>query len=66
MMETNEDDDNPWWRKQELWEIMQWRFYSTCGVVVLELKNGFTVYMLADHMYPLTIDTMERLLSHGL
>ena len=66
LMETNENDDNPWWKNQELWEIMQWRLYSSCGVVVLELENGFTIYVLVDQMYPLTTDTMERLLSHGL
>ena len=45
---------------------MLWRLYGTCGVIIMELENGFTVYMLADEMYPLTTDTMERLLNHGL
>ncbi|GJV17132.1 hypothetical protein Tco_1362455 [Tanacetum coccineum] len=42
MMEssTEENDQSDFWNDQQDWEIVTWRLYETCGVYILELKDG--------------------------
>ncbi|GKF95453.1 hypothetical protein Tco_0288188, partial [Tanacetum coccineum] len=38
-------------------------FHENCGVLVLRLKDGSEINMLAKRRYPLTKDILERMLD---
>ncbi|GKB89126.1 hypothetical protein Tco_0961398 [Tanacetum coccineum] len=61
MFEANAEDDL--WKNQEEWILKSWNFYDNCGVHILELEDGTKFYMLAERMYPLTKETLERMLA---
>ncbi|GJR75132.1 hypothetical protein Tco_0087497 [Tanacetum coccineum] len=61
MFEENADDDL--WKNQEKWILKSWNFYENCGVHVLVLEDGTEFYMLAERRYPLTKETLERMLA---
>ncbi|GJV82592.1 hypothetical protein Tco_1522490, partial [Tanacetum coccineum] len=60
MFEANVDDDL--WKNQEKWILKSWNFYKNCGVHTLMLEDGTTFYMLAERKYPLTKETLEKML----
>ncbi|GJY76091.1 hypothetical protein Tco_0481207 [Tanacetum coccineum] len=61
MFEANEEDDI--WKNQEEWILKSWNFYDNCGVHIFVLEDGAEFYMLAERMYPLTKETLERMLA---
>ncbi|GJZ13596.1 hypothetical protein Tco_0548826 [Tanacetum coccineum] len=61
MFEANADDDL--WKNQEEWILKSWNLYDNCGVHILMLENGIEFYMLAERKYPLTKETLERMLA---
>nr|GEW10100.1 hypothetical protein [Tanacetum cinerariifolium] len=54
------------WDNQDQWEIRSWRFYALPTIHVLETKAGDIIYMFVDKNYPLTPETIQRMLHHGL
>ncbi|GKF41966.1 hypothetical protein Tco_0125308, partial [Tanacetum coccineum] len=48
MMESlmEENDLSDFWENQQTWEIVTWRLYESCGVYILELKDGTVIHML--------------------
>ncbi|GKB19457.1 hypothetical protein Tco_0853380 [Tanacetum coccineum] len=50
-------------KNQEEWNLQSWIFYENCGVHVLRLEDGTEINMLADRRYPLTKNTLERMLD---
>ncbi|GKA81222.1 hypothetical protein Tco_0787914 [Tanacetum coccineum] len=40
-----------------------WNFYENCGVHTFTLEDGTKVHMLAERKYPLTKETLERMMS---
>ncbi|GJT06949.1 hypothetical protein Tco_0841411 [Tanacetum coccineum] len=40
-----------------------WIFYENCGVHVLRLEDGTKINMLAERRYPLTKNTLERMMD---
>ncbi|GJT89784.1 hypothetical protein Tco_1078629 [Tanacetum coccineum] len=68
MMEssTEENDQGDFWNNQQEWEIVSWRLYETCGVFILELKDGTIIYMLVERRYPLSKELFHRMLDLGL
>ena len=54
------------WVGQDLWEIVRWRFYESCGIHMLEREDGSCILMLANERYPLSKGLMERMLEHRL
>ncbi|GKB31478.1 hypothetical protein Tco_0870879 [Tanacetum coccineum] len=43
--------------------LRSWNFYENCGVHTLILEDGTEIHMLAERKYPLTKETLERMLS---
>ena len=64
MFDPNAEDEV--WKNQEQWEITKWELFDSCGIHVLHLSNGLIFYMLNEKKYPLTADTMTRMLHHRL
>ncbi|GJR74308.1 putative ribonuclease H-like domain-containing protein [Tanacetum coccineum] len=61
MFEANEEDDL--WKNQEEWILKSWNFYNNCGVHILVLEDETKFFMLAERRYPLTKETLERMLA---
>ncbi|GJZ21581.1 hypothetical protein Tco_0558620, partial [Tanacetum coccineum] len=61
MFEANAEDDL--WKNQEEWILKSWNFYDNYGVHILVLEDGTDFYMLAERRYPLTKETLERMLA---
>ncbi|GKA06390.1 hypothetical protein Tco_0685614 [Tanacetum coccineum] len=61
MFNANAEDDI--WKNQEEWILRSWNFYENCGVHTLILEDGIEIHMLAERKYPLTKETLERMLS---
>ncbi|GJU83827.1 putative reverse transcriptase domain-containing protein [Tanacetum coccineum] len=61
MFEANAKDDL--WKNQEEWILKSWNFYDNCEVHILVLEDGTEFYMLAERRYPLTKETLERMLA---
>ncbi|GJR18198.1 hypothetical protein Tco_0966725 [Tanacetum coccineum] len=61
MFDANAEDKL--WQNQERWNLKSWDFYENCGVHTLILEDGTEIHMLAERKYPLTKETLERMLS---
>ncbi|GJW79058.1 putative ribonuclease H-like domain-containing protein [Tanacetum coccineum] len=48
---------------QERWNLKSWDLYENCGVHTLILEDGTEIHILAERKYPLTRETLERMLS---
>ncbi|GJY29353.1 hypothetical protein Tco_0405120 [Tanacetum coccineum] len=68
MMESSIEvtDQGDFWNDQQDWEIVTWRLYETCGVCILEFKDGTVIHMLVERRYPLSKDLLQRMLDFGL
>ncbi|GJX99989.1 hypothetical protein Tco_0357008 [Tanacetum coccineum] len=55
---TSSDDD--FWKDQEEWEIIRWRFHESSGVHTLEIEDGTMIHMLAERRYPLSRELMIK------
>ncbi|GJW98210.1 putative reverse transcriptase domain-containing protein [Tanacetum coccineum] len=64
--ETAESSDDDFWKDQEEWEIIRWRFHESSGVHTLEIEDGTMIHMLAERRYPLSRELMIRMLEHGI
>ncbi|GJW28631.1 hypothetical protein Tco_0045506, partial [Tanacetum coccineum] len=64
--ETGESSDDDFWKDQEEWEIIRWRFHESSGVHTLEIEDGTMIHMLAERRYPLSRELMIRMLEHGM
>ncbi|GJY67172.1 putative ribonuclease H-like domain-containing protein [Tanacetum coccineum] len=49
--------------KTKLKVVQNWNFYENCGVHILVLEDGTEFYMLAERRYPLTKETLERMMA---
>ncbi|GJU07982.1 hypothetical protein Tco_1124412 [Tanacetum coccineum] len=61
MFDANAEDEL--WQNQERWNLKSWNFYENCGVHTLTLEDGTEIHMLAERKYPLTKETLERMMS---
>ncbi|GKA73479.1 hypothetical protein Tco_0779781 [Tanacetum coccineum] len=61
MFDANAEDRL--WQNQERWNLKSWDFYENCGVHTLILEDGTKIYMLVERKYPLTKETLKRMLS---
>ncbi|GJX13974.1 hypothetical protein Tco_0205732 [Tanacetum coccineum] len=61
MFDANAEDDI--WKNQDEWILRSWNFYKNCGVHSLILEDGTEIHLLAERKYPLTKETLERMLS---
>ncbi|GKB26459.1 hypothetical protein Tco_0865860 [Tanacetum coccineum] len=61
MFDANAKDEL--WHNQERWNLKSWNFYENCRVHTLTLEDGTEIHMLAERKYPLTKETLERMMS---
>ncbi|GJY10744.1 hypothetical protein Tco_0378929 [Tanacetum coccineum] len=61
VFDTNTEDEL--WHNQERWNLKNWDFYENCGVHTLILEYGTEMNMLAERKYPLTKETLEKMMS---
>nr|GEZ32088.1 hypothetical protein [Tanacetum cinerariifolium] len=67
LITTREDRDaSIVWDNQDQWQIRTWRFYALPAIHILETEAGDIIYMFVDKKYPLTPETIQRMLNHGL
>ncbi|GJT91231.1 putative ribonuclease H-like domain-containing protein [Tanacetum coccineum] len=64
MFDANTEDEL--WQNQERWNLKSWNFYENCGVHTLTLEDGTEIHMLAERKYPLTKETLKRMMSLNL
>ncbi|GJR86416.1 hypothetical protein Tco_0210427 [Tanacetum coccineum] len=60
MFEANAVDEL--WKNQEDWVLKSWNLYENCGVHILMLEDGTEFHMLAERKYPLTKETLKKML----
>ncbi|GJT01374.1 hypothetical protein Tco_0822543 [Tanacetum coccineum] len=61
MFNANAEDEL--WQNQERWNLKSWDFYENCGVHTLILEDGTEIHMLAKRKYPLTKETLKKMMS---
>ncbi|GJX44869.1 hypothetical protein Tco_0261545 [Tanacetum coccineum] len=61
MFDANAKDEL--WQNQERWNLKSCNLYENCGVHTLILEDGTKIHMLTERKYPLTKETLERMLS---
>ncbi|GJV13586.1 hypothetical protein Tco_1355127 [Tanacetum coccineum] len=68
MMEssTEGNEQSDFWSGQQDWKIVTWRLYESCGICILEFKDGIVIHMLVERRYPLSKDLLQRMLDLGL
>nr|GEV28622.1 putative ribonuclease H-like domain-containing protein [Tanacetum cinerariifolium] len=54
--------DDDLWKNQKEWILKSWNFYENYGVHTLRLEDGTEIYMLVERWYPLTKETLKRML----
>ncbi|GKE32767.1 hypothetical protein Tco_1452089 [Tanacetum coccineum] len=64
MLEPNEDDEI--WRNQQDWNPINWKLHNFCGVHVLLMDTGFVIHMMVEKKYPLSQDTLSKIMSRRL
>ncbi|GJS70127.1 putative ribonuclease H-like domain-containing protein [Tanacetum coccineum] len=64
MIEPNEEDKI--WRNQQDWNLINWKLHNFCGVHVLLIDTGFVIHMMVEKKYPLSQDTLSKMLSRRL
>ncbi|GJT55579.1 hypothetical protein Tco_0990633 [Tanacetum coccineum] len=64
MIKPNEEDEI--WRNQQYWNLINWKLHNFCEVHVLLMDTGFVIHMMAEKKYPLTQDTLSKILSRRL
>ncbi|GJS34696.1 hypothetical protein Tco_0533078 [Tanacetum coccineum] len=60
---TRKRPEDKLWQNQERWNLKSWDFYENCGVHTLILEDGTEIHMLAKRKYPLTKETLEKMMS---
>ncbi|GKD22731.1 hypothetical protein Tco_1224434 [Tanacetum coccineum] len=62
MIMFNPNDEDEFWNTQQDWNV-SWIFYENCGVYVLRLEDGTEINILAERKYPLTKNTLQRMMD---
>ncbi|GJW90950.1 ribonuclease H-like domain-containing protein [Tanacetum coccineum] len=61
MFDANAEDEL--WQNKKRWNLKSWDFYENCRVHTLILEDGIEIHMLAERKYPLTKETLEKMMS---
>ncbi|GJT33824.1 hypothetical protein Tco_0924243 [Tanacetum coccineum] len=61
MFDANAEDEL--WQNQEGWSLKSWDFYENYGVHTLTIEDGTEIHMLVERRYPLTKETLERMME---
>ncbi|GKA22228.1 hypothetical protein Tco_0708190 [Tanacetum coccineum] len=58
-----ENADSDLWKKQEEWILKSWNFYENSGIHILVLEDDIELFMLAERRYPLTKETLKKMMD---
>ncbi|GKB17521.1 hypothetical protein Tco_0851444 [Tanacetum coccineum] len=63
MFDANTEDEL--WQNQERWNLKSWDFYENCIFIgfIICMEDGTKIYMLVERKYPLTKETLEKMMS---
>ncbi|GKA50736.1 hypothetical protein Tco_0743809 [Tanacetum coccineum] len=64
LIEPNEEDEI--WRNQQDWNLINWKLHNFCRVHVLLMDTGLVIHMMVEKKYPLSQDTLSKMLSRRL
>ncbi|GJR17925.1 hypothetical protein Tco_0966452 [Tanacetum coccineum] len=64
LFEPNEEDEI--WKNQQDYNLISWRLFDSCGVHVLLMNTGVAIHMMIEKKYPLTQETLSRMLNRRL
>ncbi|GJU46930.1 putative ribonuclease H-like domain-containing protein [Tanacetum coccineum] len=64
LIEPDEEDEI--WRNQQDWNLINWKLHNFCGVYVLLMDTGLVIHMMVEKKYPLSQDTLSKMLSRRL
>ncbi|GJT97090.1 hypothetical protein Tco_1092608 [Tanacetum coccineum] len=64
LIEPDEEDEI--WRCQQDWNLINWKLQNFCGVHVLLMDIGLVIHMMVEKKYPLSQDTLSKMLSRRL
>ncbi|GJV15988.1 hypothetical protein Tco_1361311 [Tanacetum coccineum] len=58
-----ENADSDLWKNQEERILKSWNFYKNSGIHILVLEDDIELFMLAERRYPLTKETLEKMMD---
>ncbi|GJX28599.1 hypothetical protein Tco_0236678 [Tanacetum coccineum] len=64
LFEPNEEDEI--WKNQQDYNLISWRLFNSCGVHILLMNTGVAIHMMIEKKYPLTQETLSRMLNRRL
>ncbi|GKC45076.1 hypothetical protein Tco_1062798, partial [Tanacetum coccineum] len=65
--EVNPEQDDDIWKNQNQWKLISWKLYETCGVHTLMVDGTLmTIHMFVEKKYPLTKETLQKMLNWKL
>ncbi|GJY84845.1 hypothetical protein Tco_0498871 [Tanacetum coccineum] len=54
------------WRNQQDWNLINWKLHNFGGIHMLLMDNGLVIHMMVEKKYPLSQDTLSKMLSRRL
>ncbi|GKE42533.1 hypothetical protein Tco_1469817, partial [Tanacetum coccineum] len=64
LFEPNEEDEI--WKNQHEYNVISWSLYEFCGIYILLMQNGIAIHMLTEKKYPLSQETITKMLNKRL
>ncbi|GJS32451.1 hypothetical protein Tco_0530833 [Tanacetum coccineum] len=60
------DEEDEVWSYQHEYNLISWRLFDSCGIHILLMDNGISIYMMIEKKYPLTQEMLSKMLSRKL
>ncbi|GJU92509.1 hypothetical protein Tco_1304932 [Tanacetum coccineum] len=64
LIEPDEEDEI--WRNQQDSNLINWKLHNFCGVHVFLMDTGLVIHMMVEKKYPISQDTLSKMLSRRL
>ncbi|GJZ02774.1 hypothetical protein Tco_0520735 [Tanacetum coccineum] len=64
LFKPNEEDEI--WKNQQNYNLISWRLFDSCGVHILLMNTRVAIHMMIEKKYPLTQETLSRMLNRIL
>ncbi|GJT91490.1 hypothetical protein Tco_1080335 [Tanacetum coccineum] len=60
------DEEDEIWKNQHEYNVISWSLYDFCGIHILLMQNGIAIHMLTEKKYPLSQETITKMLNKRL
>ncbi|GJY91390.1 hypothetical protein Tco_0506586 [Tanacetum coccineum] len=57
------DEEDEIWKNQHEYNVISWSLYDFCGIHILLMQNGIAIHMLTEKKYPLSQETITKMLN---